>query len=523
MRLAPLTFALATGFVIGVLQNAAYCGDVPDLAGWNLLWNDEFDGPTVDTAAWELLDRKNSFNNEKQYYLPEQISIDNGNLRITATNEPFDGKAYRSGRMWTWGEWSYGRFEARAKLPATQGMWPAFWLNPRGVNWPTGGEIDIMENRGSEPFQTSSAYHWGTSVGGHQFVSSHYSATEGGSQVNFHDSFHTYAVEWDPGVLRYFVDDNLHFTVSETNAPIHATPKSIILNLAVGGFFDGDPDATTVFPQHFDIDYVRVWERNGPKPIELLNASFESGMAGWNRFGHTTGNVKSSGLASSDGNRSMKTFGRFTGEFNSAGAFQGVEVTPGTKLRANLETLSQAADSLTGTANYASLKLEYYSTFGAEYGSVDFLSEKVLRVADGTTPEDVWQDYELGDIVPPDAVEARMTLIFVQPNNEGGAVYFDAASLESLASANFNFVGNVDAGDLLKWESDFGVNGNSDADSDGDSDGADFLAWQRQFSNSSAAVLAPNVAVPEPSSNLLVFAIVLCRFTCRGKDQALRR
>ena len=513
MRITTWITILTIASPVWVLSCDVSSGQVPDLPGWDLIWNDEFEGPTVDTAAWELLDRKNSHNNEKQYYLPEQISIDNGNLRITATNEPFDGKAYRSGRMWTWGEWSYGRFEARAKLPTTQGMWPAFWLNPRGVNWPTGGEIDIMENRGSEPFQTSSAYHWGASVGAHQYASNHYSATEDGAQVNFHDSFHTYAVEWDPGILRYYVDGNLHFIVDETVAPIHDTPKSIILNLAVGGFFDGDPDGSTVFPQHFDIDYVRVWERNGQMPIELLNSSFESGMAGWDQFGNTVGNVKSSGLASSDGNRSMKTYGQFSGVFNSSGAYQGLEVTPGTKLRANVEALSQSGDSLIGTANYANLKLEYYSTFGADYGSADFLGEKILRVADGTTTEDVWNEYELTDIVPSDAVEARMTLVYVQPNNEGGSVYFDATSLEALSTADFDLDGFVDADDLAKWQADAGVNGNSDADFDGDSDGADFLAWQQQFSAASAVTTSHTI--PEPSSSALLFGVLICLFTRR--------
>jgi beta-glucanase (GH16 family) len=128
---------------------------------------------------------------------------------------------------------------------------------------PTGGEIDILENRGSQPFIVSSAYHWQTSPGGqHQFVTEEFVANQGGSPVNFHDGFHVYAVEWEATQLRFYVDGTLHYTVNETaNRPIFETPMNIILNLAVGGNFGGDPNATTVFPQVMDVDYVRVWQR----------------------------------------------------------------------------------------------------------------------------------------------------------------------------------------------------------------------------------------------------------------------
>lgn len=241
-------------------------GQVPDIPGWQLVWNDEFNGPSLDTGEWEVLTRQDSYNNEKQYYLPAQASILGGNLRITATNQPIAGKQYRSARLESWDTFGPGRFEARIDLPTTQGMWPAFWLFPnRNIDWPLGGEIDVLENRGSEPTVTSSAYHWPAQPGQccvSQYISHNYTASEGGSPVNFHEGFHTYAVEWEETELRYFVDGNLYFTVTETpQTPIFETPKNIILNLAVGGNFGGDPDGTTVFPQHMDVDYVRVWRR----------------------------------------------------------------------------------------------------------------------------------------------------------------------------------------------------------------------------------------------------------------------
>jgi beta-glucanase (GH16 family) len=181
---------------------------------------------------------------------------------------PLAGKPYRSARLESWEAFGPGRFEARIDLPTTQGMWPAFWLFPNSpsIPWPTGGEIDILENRGRQPFLVSSAYHWQTNpgpcCGQHQYVFEEYTATVDGEQVNFHEGFHTYAVEWDATLLRFYVDGVLHYTVNETaNRPIFETQKNIILNLAVGGDFGGNPDGTTVFPQQMDIDYVRVWQR----------------------------------------------------------------------------------------------------------------------------------------------------------------------------------------------------------------------------------------------------------------------
>ncbi len=502
--LYPLAF-----LSVGLCPTCAL-GQVPNLPGWDLVWNDEFDASGVDTAAWELLDRKNSFNNEKQYYRPEQISTDNGNLRITATDVPLDGKDYRSGRLWTRDQWTYGRFEARINLPTTQGLWPAFWLNSRVANWPTGGEIDIMENRGSEPYRTSSAYHWGSSVSAHQFTSDPYTATVGGNPVNFHDGFHTYAAEWEPEEIRFYVDGNLHFTVTDTTAPIHSTPKSVILNLAVGGNFGGDPDATTVFPQHLDVDYVRVWQRPGAIPVSTINSSFETQYDAWSRFNNSNNNVVVSSQVAAQGSRSLKLSGRSTGSFNFSGATQSIPITGGTKLRANVESLVRSSDSIVGTGNYAKIKLEYYSQFGASHSSADFLGETELRLADTTSPEDVWVGHELLDASPSNAVEARMTFIFLQPGLEDGSVYFDNALLEALPSADFNLSGSVDGSDLVQWQNNYATGGasTSDADYDGDTDGADFLAWQRQLEAGTATASASSTIVPEPTSTRIAVALI---------------
>src|SRR3954447_5316604 len=247
---------------------------VPDVPGWQLRFDDEFNGTSLNTNNWTALDRQDSFNNEKQYYRPEQVTVASGNLQITATNQAFANKLYRSGLITSNTLFGPGRIEARIDLPTTQGMWPAFWMNPNQVQWPLGGEIDILENKGSQPTITSSAFHWqkdpGPCCGAHLYVTQQYQASVSGTPVNFTTGFHTYGVEWDKNPttnaneIRYYVDGNKFFTVTQTSAMSDAnftTAKNIILNLAVGGDFGGDPNGTTVFPQMMLVDYVRVWHR----------------------------------------------------------------------------------------------------------------------------------------------------------------------------------------------------------------------------------------------------------------------
>ncbi|MEO1495520.1 MAG: glycoside hydrolase family 16 protein [Planctomycetota bacterium] len=239
----------------------------PALPGWRLVWHDEFDGDTLDLTKWTPLDREKSFNDEKQYYRPDRVTVSDGELRLTAVDEPYGSKEYQSGIVTSKRLFGHGRFEARIVLPTTQGMWPAFWLNANHVQWPQGGEIDIMENRGDQPRRTSAAYHWQKDPGpcceDHQFVFRSYHDAADGKPVDFSAGFHTYAAEWDEESIRFFVDGNQFFHVTPTeDRPIIATEKNLIINLAVGGKFGGDPDETTVFPQTIRIDYVRHWVRD---------------------------------------------------------------------------------------------------------------------------------------------------------------------------------------------------------------------------------------------------------------------
>lgn len=508
--------------LLGVVTCVSFAsGQVPDLPGWELFWNDEFDGATLNNQNWEALDRRDSFNSEKQYYHPDQVTVADGNLQLTATDTPREGKDYQSGLVTSRDLFGPGRFEARINLPTSQGMWPAFWLNANQVSWPQGGEIDILENRGSEPNLVSSAYHWQTDPGPccdqHRFVYGEYTATEEGQPIDFHADFHTYAAEWDETSIRYYVDGNLHLTVPEaTGRPVFETPKNIILNLAVGGIFGGDPDATTVLPQTMLVDYVRVWQQPGdpePEGNLLLNPGFDDGggsLDQWSEFGNTILNVAASGSVANDGTHGLKLFGQFTGGSNSSGVTQGAAVSGGALLRAEASTYTPSWDTLFGSDNGVTMKVEFYSAFGAELGSDDFLGEVSQLIHDGTSTENEWLDHSLQAVAPAGSVEARLSFVFQQLDNDGGAIWIDSAGLflESTLDGDYNGDGVLDAADYTAWR-DASAQGGTALLNDptpGTVDATDRAFWLANYgSTQEQAALA---AVPEAAS------VALALFAC---------
>jgi beta-glucanase (GH16 family) len=246
-------------------------------AGWTLVWSDEFDlpnGSAPDPSKWQYALGGNGWGNkELETYTDrkENSKIVHGQLVITALRESFTGsdnitRDYTSARLLTRGKFSqaYGRFEARIKIPFGQGIWPAFWLlgdNIGETPWPACGEIDIMENIGREPQTVHGTIH-GPGYSGDGGIGSPYSL----SDARFADSFHVYAVEWEPKTIRFYVDDHLYRTITETDLPagkpwVYDHPFFILLNLAVGGAWPGYPDSSSTFPQSMEVDYVRVYKR----------------------------------------------------------------------------------------------------------------------------------------------------------------------------------------------------------------------------------------------------------------------
>jgi len=253
----------------------------PSPAGWTLVWSDEFSGPdgsAPDPSKWTYdTGGKGWGNTELECYTNrlQNAQINGGNLVITAQQEnaPFvcsDGStnSYTSARLKTQGLFSqaYGRFEARIKVSAGQGMWPAFWMLGKDITtagWPTCGEIDIMENIGKEPGTVHGSLHGPSTTTRTSDATSIFTLPAGQA---FADDFHLFAVDWERGVVRFYVDSNLYATFTESRWPAGGTwvfdhPFFIILNVAVGGNWPGSPDSTTVFPRHLLVDYVRVYTR----------------------------------------------------------------------------------------------------------------------------------------------------------------------------------------------------------------------------------------------------------------------
>ena len=235
--------------------------------GWVLDWSDEFDGPTLDHAKWvEETGGGGWGNNEMQFYTArrENVRVADGRLIIEARKEPFENRGYTSARIKTAGlmERQYGRFEARIKLPRGQGIWPAFWMLGADIGkagWPRSGEIDIMENIGKEPGIVHGTLH-GPGYSGDKSIGKP-SALDAGAYA---DDFHVYAVEWEPKEIRWYRDDVLYHTARPDTVPgdwVFEHPFFVLLNLAVGGYWPGYPDASTTFPQRMLVDYVRVYRR----------------------------------------------------------------------------------------------------------------------------------------------------------------------------------------------------------------------------------------------------------------------
>ena len=238
-----------------------------DREGWNIAWHDEFDGPELNRENWNFDIGGNGWGNaEWEAYTdkPENIRIEDGMLVIEAREDPTlpGGRPYSSARIKTQGlhSWTYGRIEARIKLPHGQGIWPAFWmLGDNNKGWPASGEIDILEFIGKTPdtiYATVHApgYSGGNGVGSSLVV----------SEESLKNDFHVYAIEWQENEIRWLFDEQEYFKLTPANVPadwIFDHEFYIIMNLAVGGRWPGYPDKTTVFPQFLTVDYVRVYQR----------------------------------------------------------------------------------------------------------------------------------------------------------------------------------------------------------------------------------------------------------------------
>lgn len=240
--------------------------------GYTLAWSDEFNGTALDQNAWshEIGDGCPNVcgwgNNELQYYTnsAENLYFQDGKMIIEAKQQAVGGKNYTSARIRTAGKKAikFGRVDFRARVPKGKGIWPAFWMLPEKSvfgGWPRSGELDIMEIVGHEPNRVHGTLHFGPGPGSTQITKS-YTLPTG----TFADEFHVYSIEWQQDVIKWYVDGNLYSTADKAafngvNYPFNEE-FYFLINLAVGGNWPGSPDATTQFPQHLIVDYLRVYQ-----------------------------------------------------------------------------------------------------------------------------------------------------------------------------------------------------------------------------------------------------------------------
>ena len=241
--------------------------------GYHLAWSDEFDADTLNLNDWTFEEGDGCpnncgwGNNELQYYREDNTSFVDGNLIITAKEQKFGEHDYTSSRLITKGkqQFKFGRIDIRAALPKGQGIWPALWMlgsNIDAAGWPACGEIDIMELTGDLPNRILGTIHYGANQSQHQFNSGtkYLDGTE-----TFNDEFHVFSINWENNLIEFLLDGEVYHTI--TPATLNGAPypfnknQFFIFNVAVGGNWPGSPDASTSFPQHMIVDYVRVFQK----------------------------------------------------------------------------------------------------------------------------------------------------------------------------------------------------------------------------------------------------------------------
>ena len=236
-----------------------------------LRWSDEFNGNNLDTNFWSYQIGNGCpnlcgwGNNELQFYKQENVKVQNGILNISAEKETVGSNTYTSARIRTLNkvDFASGRIEVRARIPVGRGYWPAVWFLPSenhyGI-WPLSGEIDLMEAKGQEPQTTHGTIHYGAYVPNNRYTGNTYSLSNG----SFASDFHVYTLKWNENAIEWYVDDILYCTKTRINTNPFWWPFDrnfhVIMNLAVGGNFLGNPDTSTPDTASLQVDYIRVYQ-----------------------------------------------------------------------------------------------------------------------------------------------------------------------------------------------------------------------------------------------------------------------
>ncbi|PYZ95696.1 beta-glucanase [Alteribacter lacisalsi] len=271
---------------------------------WTLTWEDQFEGDELDPDKWTI-DIGNGFydangnwvpgwgNEELQSYQEDNVRVEDGKLILEGREETVSDETgtydYTSGKVHSQGKFSqkYGKFEARMALPEGQGYWPAFWMMPEDDKyggWAASGEIDIMEAAGGRPDHIGGAIHYGGEWPNNTYTAKDYYFPEGTDITDFN----VYSIEWEPGEIRWYVNGELYQSLNNWSTTSSGNPAKfsypapfdqefyLILNLAVGGWYGGDPDGTTPFPGDVVVDYVKAYELTGRDYMDPVEPVFEA-------------------------------------------------------------------------------------------------------------------------------------------------------------------------------------------------------------------------------------------------------
>jgi beta-glucanase (GH16 family) len=254
---------IATTIAITHMMTPVYSG--PSSGEWVMTFNDEFEGAQLDRSKWDTgwyAGVANVGNGQQHYLVDSAITVEQGMLVIRADRQNYNGYRYTSGMVQTRNNFSQQRgfFEIRARWPKGSGLWAAFWMLPRSQTFPPELDVELLGNHPNEIF---SNIHYTTSNG---------SRGQSGSFTNIGldatTDFHTYGIEWSPNAIIWYFDGREIRRFNNTSA-LPAESMYILLDLAVGGWWSsvGSPNST-LFPQYYEIDYVRVWQNPAWATIE---------------------------------------------------------------------------------------------------------------------------------------------------------------------------------------------------------------------------------------------------------------
>lgn len=395
--------------------------------GYVFTWHDEFDGNALNASKWNIVTGSNLSTGELSLFTPSEVYVTNGTLVLRSELSISNGvTSYLSGKVTSANKFDqlYGWFEWNGQIPVGQGYWPAYWMLSY-AGWPP--EIDVMETIGTSVYCNTMSLHWGPLPPGCT-IPWDCGHTENSTYCgpNFSAGFHTYAVDWEPWGVRFYVDGvNQYYAGWLGNC---TNSMWLIMNTALGGPWAGAPDGTTPFPGYNLVDYVRVF-----KPIfgqyPLLNPGFESGEGvqdfdNWNTY--ETGNLRSDPVPanSRSGSRSVQIWGRYNGQDNTTGLYQDLWAVPGDGWQSSIWGRNRPGDTPQG-GNQGRLKLEFVDAAG----NVIISLPQTNLIAGSPTN---YARFLVSGTAPAGTARARIVMEYFQTGNAAGSVDFDDARLDLL-------------------------------------------------------------------------------------------